>query len=643
MTTSGDSVTQQANTTAQFVRAGSEATALFTASALGQQATVDQLLAADPLLVHQRAPDGKTPLHIAAQWGQLEIAQVLLKHGADANTADHEGRTPLHAMTGSATRLDLLDLLITHGADPNHADQAGNAPLFLAASLIHHPGHDWGAHDWLAEALLKHGARLDAFTAVILNREAELRGLLTAEPALINARKRNGYIPNGSTLLHFAADRGHTAVTAALLEYGADVTAIDARGRPPLYLAGHNAGARKPGPTPEVVALLLTAGAPLDVFSAALLGDMNALQQLVTAGPHLAHAVDAGGNTPLHLAAWNGQTEATRWLLERGAQPNPANRRGETPLGLAANYHHADVVGLLLAHGALCPLFTAIGLARPDLVSAALELDPALATAINRYNRTAVQMASEGAMWSYTFDNLEAVEKQKENLRLLHARGAPPEVWSAIVLDQAEVLERLLIEQPNLVNVADNGNTPLHLAANLGRAAHAEMLIAHGAALEVRDFAGATPLRRAVGFIPGVGHGDAETAEVLLKHGARLDARNNWSDTPFGVSLATPAVAEVLLRHGATLDVWAAAALDRREALTAFLAADPQQLNAPGPFGFVPLTWAVVNGHAALVSALLNQGASLEIRPWGRSLLTWANLCRQPTVAALLRDLGLTE
>jgi ankyrin repeat protein len=175
----------------------------------------------------------------------------------------------------------------------------------------------------------------------------------------------------------------------------------------------------------------------------------------------------------------------------------------------------------------------------------------------------------------------------------------------------------------------------------LGRPRIAAVLLARGAALEARDFSGATPLRRATGFIPGVGHGQADVAALLLSHGADIDARNNWNDTPAAVALGTPAVAEVMLAHGAPLTIHAAAALGRRDTMAALLAEDPQRLNQVGTFGFTPLNWAVINGHADLVADLLDRGAPLDNRAWGRSLLAWAEQCGQREVAEVLRVRGL--
>ena len=68
------------------------------------------------------------------------------------------------------------------------------------------------------------------------------------------------------------------------------------------------------------------------------------------ADPNLATGT---GATPLMLAAASGNTEAVRFLLERGAVVDAKESlRGETALMFAAAYDRAEVVDLLVSHGA---------------------------------------------------------------------------------------------------------------------------------------------------------------------------------------------------------------------------------------------------------------------------------------------------
>ena len=58
------------------------------------------------------------------------------------------------------------------------------------------------------------------------------------------------------------------------------------------------------------------------------------------------------GRTPLHIACENGQVDAARLLLEKGAEVDRADKDGATPLFIACWNGHVDVARLLLDNGA---------------------------------------------------------------------------------------------------------------------------------------------------------------------------------------------------------------------------------------------------------------------------------------------------
>lgn len=92
----------------------------------------------------------------------------------------------------------------------------------------------------------------------------------------------------------------------------------------------------------------------LNVFEAAAFGDLDRLSELLGDDPDLLGAVSGDGFTPLHLAAFFGQTDAVRLLVARGAV---VDRVGTgwmtgTPLHAAAAGSHASIVHLLLEAGA---------------------------------------------------------------------------------------------------------------------------------------------------------------------------------------------------------------------------------------------------------------------------------------------------
>jgi len=102
---------------------------------------------------------------------------------------------------------------------------------------------------------------------------------------------------------------------------------------------------RKP-PTPE------SSGSGDTVFNHITAGDMEKLQKLINKNPSLINKKDEDGDTPLHLAAEEGQTIIAEFLISKGAKVNGKSNNKETPLHLAAEKGHLEMVRLLIKKGA---------------------------------------------------------------------------------------------------------------------------------------------------------------------------------------------------------------------------------------------------------------------------------------------------
>ena len=123
---------------------------LFEASALGRIERIEEILRADPQRASEYAPDGFTPVALAAFFGHADAARALIAAGADVraparNTFKVQA---LHAAV-AGRNIDIVKAVLEAGADPNAQQQAGFRPIHEAGT---------NANRALAELLLAHGA-----------------------------------------------------------------------------------------------------------------------------------------------------------------------------------------------------------------------------------------------------------------------------------------------------------------------------------------------------------------------------------------------------------------------------------------------------------------------------------------------------
>ena len=187
--------------------------------------------------------NGTCPLHLASHNGHMEVVQFLVEHGADPTAQDKDGWTPLHAASYNG-HMEVVQFLVEHGADPTAQDKDGRTPLHLAS----HNGH------------------------------MEVVQFLVERGADPTAQDKDGWTP-----LHLASQNGHIKVVRFLVKHSADPTAQDKDGWTPLHLASAN-------------------------------GHIKVLHFLVGHGADLT-AQDKDGRTPLHLASQNGHIEDLHFLV----------------------------------------------------------------------------------------------------------------------------------------------------------------------------------------------------------------------------------------------------------------------------------------------------------------------------------------
>jgi ankyrin repeat protein len=123
---------------------------IFESSALGREGRIRHLTTTNAKLCAKRSPDGWTALHLAAFFGQINAARVLIEQGADVNARSRNDldACPLHS-AAAGRHFAVCELLIADGADIDAKQHGGFTALMASAQ-----NGDRG----LAELLVKRGA-----------------------------------------------------------------------------------------------------------------------------------------------------------------------------------------------------------------------------------------------------------------------------------------------------------------------------------------------------------------------------------------------------------------------------------------------------------------------------------------------------
>jgi len=550
---------------------------VLTAANSGDAAAMRRLLADDP----DRSRNGyfyTPPIHFAVREGHLEIVQLLLDAGADAEWNGHYGAS-------------LIEMAKERGYD-------------RVATLLQKTRENRGRTP-PSETHEDHPIHIAAQAGDV----KRVRQLLDADPSLVHRGDHAGGTP-----LHRATAASAHEVIELLLDRGADINAIHGAGLGcPAGFAPYDVQAidialwggfgRRPRPPAwrivvsclrywlwrrfrpfgqqphdvPTARLLLSRGAAYDLTVASALGDLDRVKAILEKNPDQIREARPNGRRPLTVAVEFGHDAITRLLLEHGADPTwpelNADRGGA--LHAAARSGNRPLVELLLAHGADPNAHSDSG---GNAVYAAKT--PELRALLKTHGGTLdpydlVWMDEDDEVMRLVTDDPKSAE-----------RGCGGVFTAVVTRGKRDLLKRLLDAGIHVPSVVTGCQSYL-----LEQPDMLQTLLQRGMSPDTHSWQMETMLHMLCRPDSDGKAAELNTlrAEMLLDAGANISAREEeFSCTPLALAARNnnPAMVRFLLSRGA-----------------------PTNLQDDRPWA-TPLAWATKRGHAEIVQILRDAGAT---------------------------------
>ncbi|QSZ30957.1 hypothetical protein DSL72_000516 [Monilinia vaccinii-corymbosi] len=591
-------------------------------------------------------------LHIAARYGQENVVETLLDHGAGVMAVDARGMIPLHSAC-IAGNIPMVETLLKHGSnkeakvqEPNGTSSVtrGSTPLHLASKF---------GHDEVVVRLLRSDNEsetgvdpmpVDANGSTPLHLACEWQqqkvvnslaysdaiSQKTGKPPLSELFRRQDI--RERTVLHLAAEYGNETIIKKLYsdsgkeEFESMSRMQDEDKHVPLHCAsknGHKA----------VVEVLLETDATqiqaedssnsIPIHLAVSNGHTDAVKPLCQKHRLCDATLDVWNYNiwcPLHLACENGYTEIVRLLFENNAGPNVAGKDGNIPLHLAVKGRFLGTTKELLQNGAnfllandygTTPLHLAVKSGNLRLVRQLLKKSKELSISdTNKYlnareksGQSSIMLAVQGGHLNVLQElckagaNLDEVDDGKRNL--VHVSAETKHII---------ILNYLLEERKIYIHSTDNNKkTPLHFGARAGNLNIITELLDRGGNPKALDEQGLFPCEVA---------SNDEVAEKLIRKSC-----NDLEDDERGR----------LLKHFA----------EREYGKAIGHVFDPiAQIDVRDDEGRTPLSHAAASGNFEVVSKLLEQQIvdPNSIDSVGRTPISYAAENGNPQVIKLIAE-----
>jgi len=418
----------------------------------------------------------------------------------------------------------------------------------------------------------------------------EVAKLLISRGAYVNAMSSDRRMsPDWRKPLHYAAMGGHKQTVELLISKGADINAQSQGGRRLWFEAMRSPAAGGK----EVVELLVARGAEIPALHlAAYMGDMEKLKKLLEEGVNV-NTPATYDTTALHAAANGGNKDVVQFLIGKGAKVDARDTFGLPPLYYAALHNYEDITDLLLDKGIdinakhydYTLLYYAI-FSDGDKGKDAIKLLISKGANVNVQDRGGFTPLNY-SIWLDYGDIAELLINNGADVNAEDTRGLTPYYW-AVMHGRKDVVELLTAKGATAVST-------IHLAARAGDLEQVKAFIEEGTDINAKDKSGATPLFSAVLA------DDNDVAKLLIAKGADVNAKLEDGATPLHVVLS-------LGKKDVVKDV------------AALLIAKGADVNAKNRNGETPLLDAAYFGNSEIAELLIAKGADVDAKSTRRSI-----------------------
>lgn len=609
--------------------------------------------------------NGKTPLLVALERRNLGIAEFLSSNNASLFKKDHFGNCPFSYAKEVALLSHILNSQTIKQKDENgktalhYAIEAYDVGLVKQILDLGIPSVGLKADgDNLLSLAYRMPEKKEAavIASMLLIKGVEpLYGEFKEFEKAVIKRNYASRFQDGMTALHIVATKGYVGFVEHLIEQGCPVNAKNVSNSTALHEAVRKGNV-------SCVSVLLKNGADPAITDSFGNSSLHIVMpkdkrlemfKLLLSNVSSCNIKDSFGETPLHIATrLKYGMDVIKLLVEKGANIEEKNKRGETPLFIAVFGEQTELIQYLVSIGA-------------NIHRTNLEGDAPLTLSFSKSFATFASLLNEKNIYSKDIDGNS----------ILHI---------AIKKDTKKEIVEYIIEKSNLINAHDiDENTPLHLAVDLNNVKLGTSLIEKGADIFCQNIKGYTPFTLAVElggrskwfFNPitmqakdengntalhiAAQMGYASVIKEMVESGADIVAGNNNNETPLFYSLKKDSynVIKVLLSLSETplayiskRDFMGNSSLHACVKEKAYNSAKLLLSTAQGVHPFINLTnqsgrtalhEAVAIGDEALIKLLLAYNADIGAQDnAGKSPLSCAILSSNLEVARLLLTSG---